>query len=137
MLLNLNYKIYENIYPKNKNDIAKMSEKGIYIIKVYFNGQWRSLYINDEIPCDENNQPLYPISSNPNEIWPLLICKAIHQLYPNLDHLNLSYILYTFGGFLSISKDIISNDIWHNQIKKIDLLNKDEKIDNKEKSKKI
>jgi len=57
-----------------------VNPNGKYVVKLYWIGKWRKVVIDDSIPCDVNGAPLLITSSNTNEIWPLIISKAILKL---------------------------------------------------------
>ena len=57
-----------------------VNPSGKYIVKLFWVGKWRKVVIDDAIPCDEEGNPLLPMSSNLAEIWPLVIFKALLKL---------------------------------------------------------
>jgi hypothetical protein len=44
-------------------------------------GKERLVEIDDRIPCTAKGHPFFPRTTNPNEIWPQLITKAILKVY--------------------------------------------------------
>jgi hypothetical protein len=44
-------------------------------------GKERLVEIDDRIPCDTRSKPLFARTSNPNEIWPQLLMKALLKVY--------------------------------------------------------
>ena len=54
-----------------------VNPNGKYVVKLYWLGKWRKVVVDDSIPCDSNGAPLLVTSSNSNEIWPLIISKAL------------------------------------------------------------
>ena len=40
-------------------------------------GSWRRFVIDDLIPVDKKGRPLLPRTANDNELWPLLLAKAM------------------------------------------------------------
>jgi hypothetical protein len=60
----------------------------MYTVRFNKAGKWRYVHIDDRIPCDLRGQPIFARSSNPNEVWPLIIEKAyakLHQCYEGLN----------------------------------------------------
>eukprot|EP00744_Colponema_vietnamica_P008261 GILI01011806.1.p1 GENE.GILI01011806.1~~GILI01011806.1.p1 ORF type:complete len:637 (-),score=147.24 GILI01011806.1:66-1826(-) len=54
---------------------------GAYVVRLYVDGSWAFVLIDDFIPCAEDtNAPLCVMSSNPTEIYPMLIEKAIAKI---------------------------------------------------------
>ena len=72
------------IYSMNKTGGKEhrplVNPHGKYVIKLYWVGKWRKVVIDDSIPCDVNGTPLLITSSNSNEIWPLILSKALLKL---------------------------------------------------------
>lgn len=53
------------------------SKNGKYIFRLYFNGCWRKVVIDDRLPVSNGPRALYVLDrNNPNLIWPALIEKA-------------------------------------------------------------
>jgi hypothetical protein len=68
---------WDNIYPKTKDGLPLYNASGKYIVKLYWMGCWRKITIDDRIPIDSSGKALLVCSATPNEIWPLLITKAL------------------------------------------------------------
>ncbi|KAJ3309415.1 hypothetical protein HDV04_006156 [Boothiomyces sp. JEL0838] len=68
---------WENIYPKAKDGLPQYNSSGKYIVKLYWLGSWRKITVDDKIPLDSQGRPLVLSSSPPNEIWPMILCKAL------------------------------------------------------------
>ncbi|ETO06674.1 hypothetical protein RFI_30719 [Reticulomyxa filosa] len=69
--------LWSLIYPQNQAKIPMESPNGLYFVRLYYCGEWRCVTINDET----HNHLLLPKISNTNEIWPLLISKALIKLH--------------------------------------------------------
>ena len=54
-----------------------VNPSGKYAVKLFWVGKWRKVIVDDMIPCNEEDMPLLPTSSNQNEIWPLILFKAL------------------------------------------------------------
>jgi len=46
-----------------------------------FMGKERLVEIDDRIPCSNKGQPIFPRTTDPNEIWPQLLTKALIKVY--------------------------------------------------------
>ncbi|KAL8986363.1 MAG: hypothetical protein Q9205_000143 [Flavoplaca limonia] len=54
-----------------------ISKNGKYIFRLYFNGCWRKVVIDDRLPVSNGPRALYVLDrNNPNLIWPALVEKA-------------------------------------------------------------
>ena len=49
----------------------------VIILINLFKGCWRKITVDDFVPCDENGSVLLPTTKKENELWPLLLCKAL------------------------------------------------------------
>jgi len=72
--------IYSLNKPGGKEHKPLVNPSGKYICKLFWCGKWRKIVVDDSIPCDEDGSPLLIVSDNPNEIWPLIISKALLKL---------------------------------------------------------
>lgn len=55
----------------------KTSENGKYIFRLYFNGCWRKVVIDDRLPSSKGTRTLYVMDRNqPSLLWPALVEKA-------------------------------------------------------------
>ncbi|KAI8435578.1 hypothetical protein MSG28_003855 [Choristoneura fumiferana] len=76
-----------------------LSKTGCYLVRLYYLGAWRCVWVSDQVPVDANDSPLLPFSpllsqaparpgvkvptmvtSSVVHLWPLLICKALLKL---------------------------------------------------------
>ncbi|RMZ87784.1 hypothetical protein DV736_g4984, partial [Chaetothyriales sp. CBS 134916] len=72
-------KIYDScIYPYDeKKQTVILSPNGKYVLKLYFNGCWRRVEIDDMLPTSTNGRVLYVVDrSHPGLLWPALLEKA-------------------------------------------------------------
>lgn len=87
--------------------------RGIYTLKIYKEGQWRYVHIDDRIPCSRRGTPLYVRCQNSNETWALLLEKAyakLHLSYENLAHGWLDYALRDLTGGLTTKMQLSEDD---------------------------
>eukprot|EP00736_Rhodelphis_marinus_P002744 Rmarinus@m.9918 len=76
-------KLLENLFVSTKHG----KKYGIYCLKIYKEGAWVDVIIDDVIPCGPGGKPLYSRCRDPNEIWVMLLEKAyakMHSCYENL-----------------------------------------------------
>eukprot|EP01031_Cornospumella_fuschlensis_P045617 gene45617-55830_t len=52
-------------------------EVGRFCVRLYEAGSWRSVYVDDRIPCAPNLYPAFSTSSSPLEAWVVLLEKAV------------------------------------------------------------
>lgn len=70
------------IHPQDEQGFPLRSDDGIYSIRFYFNGAWRSVTINDELPITPDGSiTTATTTSTSNELWPALIEKAVMTLW--------------------------------------------------------
>ena len=72
--------IWQRIYPQ-ENGIPTVSPTGKYWVKLRFMGKERLVEIDDRIPCSNKGCPIFPRTTDHNEIWPQLLMKAILKVY--------------------------------------------------------
>lgn len=72
--------LWESIYPKAAGGAPAYSSSGKYAIRLWEQGAWRLVVVDDRIPFDAHGRALLPLSSHPNELWPLLLAKALCKL---------------------------------------------------------
>ena len=56
-------------------------DRGRFCVRFYEGGRWRTVYVDDRIPCGPNYQPLFASSSCSFEAWPLIVEKALGKYY--------------------------------------------------------
>ena len=71
---------WENIFPKQKDGTPLYNASGKYIVKLFWLGSWRKVTIDDRVPVDSAGKPLLLVSANSNELWPILISKALLKI---------------------------------------------------------
>jgi calpain-7 len=66
------------IFPYDQSkQVPLLSASGRYIFKLYFNGCFRRVVIDDRLPCSRTTRLLHVIDrNNPQLIWPALLEKA-------------------------------------------------------------
>ncbi|CAK1595773.1 unnamed protein product [Parnassius mnemosyne] len=74
-----------------------LSKNGCYLVRLYYIGAWRCVWVSDQVPVDSSGAPLLPLAPFFNQastkpagrqyitnttvhLWPLLLCKALLKL---------------------------------------------------------
>jgi hypothetical protein len=71
---------WDMIYPKAKDGGPTYNPSGKYIVKLYWLGSWRKIVVDDRIPVDHSGRALVLTSSTQNEIWTMILSKALLKL---------------------------------------------------------
>ncbi|KAK5664284.1 hypothetical protein OQA88_502 [Cercophora sp. LCS_1] len=75
------------MYPYNQETMQpELSKNGKYVFRMYFNGSWRQVTIDDRLPVSSTDRTLYVVDRrNPRLIWPALIEKAYLKIRGGYD----------------------------------------------------
>ena len=75
------------VYPYDyDNDRMVLSNAGKYVLKLYFNGCWRRVEIDDLLPSSKTGRVLYVIDRrHPRLLWPALVEKAYLKIRGGYD----------------------------------------------------
>eukprot|EP00794_Sanderia_malayensis_P000438 gene438-1079_t len=74
------WKPWYHIWPKDNNKfnaVPNYNPGGKYCVKIFWMGTWRKITVDDFMPFDEKGKILLPTTSKENELWPMLLSKAL------------------------------------------------------------
>ena len=63
-----------------------------YTVKLFKDGRWHYMHIDDRIPVDLSGRPIYLRGVNPNETWSMLLEKAYAKLHGCYESLASGFI---------------------------------------------
>lgn len=103
-----------------ENETPRMSPSGRYILRMYFNGCWRRVQIDDRLPTSSTTRVLHVINrSNPTLLWPALLEKAYLKVRGGYDFpgSNSGTDLGVFTGWIPQQvflhdEDVEQNELW-------------------------
>ncbi len=72
--------LWEQIFPSAKNRPA-YNPSGRYMVRLFHHNRWRKVVVDDKVPVDEAGLSMLPISAAPNEVWPLVLGKALLKVF--------------------------------------------------------
>ena len=65
-------------------------ELGRYCLRFFEGGGWRGVFVDDRIPCTPDCSPIFLTSSDPCEIWPLLVEKGLAKYFATYGHIGMA-----------------------------------------------
>lgn len=72
--------LWRAIYPQLPSGKPCYNKVGKYCVKVFVGGKWRKVTVTDIFPVD-NGQIMLANSTNPYELWPSILSKAVYTVY--------------------------------------------------------
>ncbi|KAL8704682.1 MAG: hypothetical protein Q9201_002176 [Fulgogasparrea decipioides] len=110
------------IYPYDRTlEQPTISKNGKYIFRLYFNGCWRKVVIDDRLPASSGSRALHVLDrNNPGLLWPALIEKAYLKVRGGYDFpgSNSGSDLWVLTGWIPehvfLYSDTVNREaLWH------------------------
>jgi len=76
-----NYYLWRSIYPQLPNGRPAYNPQGKYLVRLFIGGEWRRAAVNDVFPTSADGSIALASSSEPLELWPALLSKAIYLAF--------------------------------------------------------
>ncbi|KAL9647931.1 hypothetical protein ABK040_008202 [Willaertia magna] len=67
-------------------------DEGRYVVRLYYEHQWRNITIDDRIPCGKDGLPVFGHNTLKNEIWVVILEKAVAKLLGTYEALDGGYL---------------------------------------------
>jgi len=77
---NMHY-LWRSVYPKLPSGRPCYNPAGKYCVRLFLGGKWRKVTVTDSVPLGEDNLPAVASSTNPLELWPIIVSKAVYAMY--------------------------------------------------------
>ncbi|KAJ3353240.1 calpain 7 [Entophlyctis luteolus] len=87
------------IFPQDANGVPLFNPVGKYIVKLFFNGIYRKVVVDDYLPVSRRNKLMCTYSNNENEVWPSIIEKAYMKLNGGYDFPGSNSGIDLYGKF--------------------------------------
>ncbi len=73
--------LWRAIYPQFPTGRPCYNASGKYCVKAFVGGQWRKVFVTDDVPVDAAGAPAVASSQSRQELWPILLAKAVYTVY--------------------------------------------------------
>lgn len=84
--------LWRAIYPQTSHGRPCYNPGGKYCVKLFLAGKWRLVTVSDTVPIREDGLPAIATSSNPLELWPFILAKAVYAAYAACGYVRKFYI---------------------------------------------
>ena len=86
------YLLWDNIFPQVGN-VPLYNPRGKYVVRIWERGCWQAVVVDDHVPFVKSSsgslEPIFPLAADPYQIWPFIICKALHKKFPGCNDFGL------------------------------------------------
>ena len=93
--------------------VAHDVEKGVYGVRLFLNGAWTYVVVDDYVAVDDEGEKLYAKCGDPNELWLPVLEKAIAKgccCFENIDGGFTEWAMEVITGGLADPRDTIKVD---------------------------
>ncbi|CDJ41029.1 hypothetical protein ETH_00035890, partial [Eimeria tenella] len=74
--------LWELLHPQTESGYPLLSPLGIYGVRLFLEGRWRLVEIDDRVPDGgPRGAPVFPLSSDPREAWGPLLAKGLLKAF--------------------------------------------------------
>lgn len=73
--------LWRAIYPKLASGRPIYNPASKYLVRLFLAGKWRKVLVTDTVPLDAGGRPAVATSTNPLELWPMILSKAVYSVY--------------------------------------------------------
>lgn len=73
--------LWRAIYPKLASGRPIYNPASKYLVRLFLAGKWRKVLVTDTVPLDAEGRPAVATSTNPLELWPMILAKAVYAVY--------------------------------------------------------
>eukprot|EP01106_Pelomyxa_sp_JSP_P017441 TRINITY_DN711_c0_g1_i4.p1 TRINITY_DN711_c0_g1~~TRINITY_DN711_c0_g1_i4.p1 ORF type:complete len:613 (-),score=122.87 TRINITY_DN711_c0_g1_i4:68-1906(-) len=81
--------------------IAWKPELGVFVGRLYKNGKWEYIIVDDRIPCNAQRKPIFASCKDPNEQWVMLLEKVYAKVHGSYQGIVGGNILYAYMDLTS------------------------------------
>ena len=85
--------LWRAIHPQLPDGRPCYNPAGKYCVKLFVAGAWRKVYVNDHVPISESGEPVVASSAVPQELWPMILAKAVYTVYTALGYFKVFHCL--------------------------------------------
>jgi len=108
-------RIQELFYP------AEYNPYGVYSVRLFHEGNFHYVLVDDYIPCKRDGEPAFARSSDDQEIWTMILEKAFAKIFQSYEGLIANdpgkALLYITGGKIdSIEADSPTDELWEKML---------------------
>ena len=95
--------VWKKIYPQ-ENGVPQLTKSGKYWVKLLYMGKYVKIEVDDRVPVDEKQRPLFPTSAKLNENWTMILSKALVKYLAKTSNDSIignGLVIYALTGMIS------------------------------------